>query len=788
MVEKSDSELEIERLRAENASLRTELRRLADAERDRAGMALCINESLAMLIRDMDFRHALEVIMEGWSVALGAQWCHLGRFEGDYYSIVHYYSAPGEHPILEKGVLYPRLRKAFDEKYISKDVDDYQAFPDCKSSPYAQGLIKLSPHPDSAKAVSSSYSHLIRLNGEVWGMLGLKFRERHVLTEHEERFFRTAAKSIELALQRHNYKETLEREHAEAQAAEADRLDKERRVKESLELFVSSPDIPQALQRIMSSWCEALCAQWCFLGRIEGDDYEIVQSQMARGKVEILPCKTRIAGVGRTVAGWFEGAGPDAEVVRGGKNQEVREAFAAVSSNGDVARSVSACYSHAIRFDGKLWGTLVFLYDEPHTMTRNEELFFKELAKGVQLALIRDSYRRGLERERDRALEAERSKSLFFSSVSHDIRTPLNAIIGFSEMLSQGVTDPVEHDRYVQTIHTSGRMLVRLVNDVLDFSKMESGRLELINEPTDIPALVREIAASFDVPGLRKSLVFRTEIAEMPRVDVDPQRIRQLLHNLLSNAFKYTDSGSVTLRTVWKDGVLDLSVADTGRGISRKDIDRILQPFVQVADKNHRDGTGLGLSICQRLVKRMGGELTVESELGKGSVFTIRLSGVKLADKDSAAPVAAKPEPPAVPKVSVKAAGSPAPSHVLIVDDSPVNLAVLRAMLKRNGVARVVSAENGKKALEVLESDPGVDAVLTDLWMPELDGEGLVRAIRADARFAHLPVYLITADVEALKTLASAGFTDLLLKPITSEGVRKLLKPEASLDGQHQSQ
>ena len=375
--------------------------------------------------------------------------------------------------------------------------------------------------------------------------------------------------------------------------------------------------------------------------------------------------------------------------------------------------------------------------------------------------------RRRIAAERDRALAAEKAKSLFFSSVSHDIRTPLNALIGFSELLEQGVDDKAELGRYVATIRSSGRMLARLVNDILDLSKLESGKLEILKEPTDAAALAREVAAAFDVTRANKALAFTEDIAPMPRVQVDPQRLRQILHNLLSNAFKYTSEGGVALRTAWRDGTFTLAVEDTGKGISQEDIARILQPFEQVVDRNHRDGTGLGLSICQRLAALMGGELTIASEVGRGSTFTVTLRHVEVAEEDAAAGApASDARPPSAP------AAAP---HVLVVDDSSVNRLVLKSMLARCGVSRPLLAKNGKAALELLRKDPSVDLVLTDFWMPEMDGEALVAAIRADAARRHLPVYLITADVETVAQHRERGFTGVLLKPVTLAAVKELL-------------
>lgn len=373
--------------------------------------------------------------------------------------------------------------------------------------------------------------------------------------------------------------------------------------------------------------------------------------------------------------------------------------------------------------------------------------------------LLARTYEAELEAER----AANRAKSLFFSSVSHDIRTPLNAIVGFSELLERGGHGEADGARYVSSIRSSAKVLARLVDDILDLSKMESGKLEIIEEPTDVPALAREVIAACEVSVARKPIALRAEIGPMPRVEVDPQRIRQLLFNLLSNACKYTDRGTVTVRVRWDGGgTLSLAVEDTGKGISRADIDRILQPFVQLADRNHRDGTGLGLPICQRLASLMGGELAVESEVGRGSTFTVTLPNVRIA-----APPAAPGAPAAATGTAPAGRPARAPGRILVVDDSPVNRAVLKAMLEKCGAADIAMARNGLEALEVLRTGPAFDLVLTDLWMPGMDGFGLVAAIRAEAALAHLPVYLVTADVGARNQAGSDGFTGILLKPVT---------------------
>ena len=405
-------------------------------------------------------------------------------------------------------------------------------------------------------------------------------------------------------------------------------------------------------------------------------------------------------------------------------------------------------YSVGSLFGGCLLHVFV-IEEEEEEMHRNE--------------LLARDYEAQLETER----EANRAKSLFFSTVSHDIRTPLNAIVGFSELLEQGIPDEQERGRCISAIHSSGKVLARLVDDLLDLSKMESGKLDIIEEPTDVPELAREVIAACEVARANKSLALEVAIDKMPWVNVDPHRVRQLLFNLLSNAYKYTVRGTITVGVRWREGTLTLSVADTGKGIAKQDIERILQPFVQVADKNHRDGTGLGLAICQRLAALMDGELAVESELGVGSTFTITLRNVRTAE-----PPAAVAGPSGAPERSGRPMGST--SRVLVVDDSSVNRAVLKAMLAKCGVTAVVTAANGQEALAALKKDPDMDLVFSDLWMPEMDGRELVRAIRAEDKLSHLSVYLVTADVEARAQAESDGFTGVLLKPITLDKLKAL--------------
>ncbi|MBR1835865.1 MAG: response regulator, partial [Kiritimatiellae bacterium] len=397
-----------------------------------------------------------------------------------------------------------------------------------------------------------------------------------------------------------------------------------------------------------------------------------------------------------------------------------------------------------------------------------------------------------LRRERDATLAAEKAKSMFFSMASHDIRTPLNSIVGFSEILVAGGCGEKERAECAENILFSARTLLALVNDVLDLSKLDADKMTVSPVPCDFGVMLSRVAGSFRIQTGAKGISVSAEAGPMPRLMIDEDRVRQILVNLAGNAVKFTEKGGVSLRADFEpdaggaSGTLRFSVSDTGIGIAPEDQARILEPFVQVGPAGI-GGTGLGLTICRRLLERMGGGLSVESEPGKGSRFTATMRGVAVAP---AAPVAAPaPAPaPAAPAPADPAAPAAPPEpasgrirSVLVVDDVPVNLLVEKAMLRKAGVERVETAASAAAALDALRGggEP-FDVVLTDLWMPEMDGYGLCAEIRADPALAAQRVCAVTADVEARKTVLSRGFDAVLLKPVTTEVLAAFLGAESA--------
>ena len=371
-----------------------------------------------------------------------------------------------------------------------------------------------------------------------------------------------------------------------------------------------------------------------------------------------------------------------------------------------------------------------------------------------------------------RRSEAEKAKSFFFSTVSHDIRTPLNAIIGFSEMLKLGVDDPAERKKYLNSILVSGQTLLQLINDVLDLSKLEAGKMEILPEPTDCVSLIRDILQSFQSSVGKKAVTLRGVVKKMPLLQLDPQRIRQILFNLVGNSMKFTESGHIEVRAHYENGTFTLSVEDTGCGISQEDQQKIANPYVQVGNSASRHGgTGLGLAICKQLVFRMGGDMELASEVGRGTTITVILHDVKPVAADTFALLSMTQR---IQLAATTADGAVLPKHALLADDSSINLAVLKSMLVRFGVKKVSTVGTGKDALDKLLADPSIDIVLTDMWMPVMGGEELVRKIRRIPKLARLRVYAVTADVEVQKDCKSMGFNGVLLKPLTLEKLKTL--------------
>ncbi|MBP5672660.1 MAG: response regulator [Victivallales bacterium] len=374
-----------------------------------------------------------------------------------------------------------------------------------------------------------------------------------------------------------------------------------------------------------------------------------------------------------------------------------------------------------------------------------------------------------LEAERDSAIKAEKAKSYFFATVSHDIRTPLNSIIGFTELLCKDYGTPEMKKQYLDSIAFSGKMLMELINDILDLSKLEADKMQFNYDYHDFPELINSLIMVFKNQTDQKGLKLIANIDKMPLIRIDLQRVRQIAFNLIGNAIKFTAKGSITITASCTDnghGLKNLifSVTDTGVGIAAEDVKKLMEPYVQLRTKSSVKGTGLGLAICKQLLSKMNGNLTIASTPGEGTTFTVTMN-----DLESTNNVVKKAEKP-----TATLKGDFHNLNLLLVDDTTVNLSMLKAMCASIGIEGIKTAANGRQALDVLK-DGQVDVILTDLQMPEIDGVQLVQEVHKLPQFANLPIYAVTGDVEILKTYQQDGFTGLLLKPIDLAKLTDLL-------------
>ena len=387
---------------------------------------------------------------------------------------------------------------------------------------------------------------------------------------------------------------------------------------------------------------------------------------------------------------------------------------------------------------------------------------------------------RQLQLARDRAVAAENAKSYFFSCISHDVRTPLNAIIGYTELLKKGIADEKERDGACDAITTSGRSLLQLVSSMVDLARLESDTLVIEPVLTDLNFQAAKVLHSFDISVAGRSVRLLGDWDEnMPYLKVDPKRVWQILFHLIDNAVKFTEEGEIVLKLVFEredtqKGILTVTVSDTGSGMNDETRKRIMQPFASADEdyRKHQVGAGLGISICRHLIERMNGTLTLKSEPDCGTVFTIRIPDVAFSERTNSFPR---------PGSKIDFHGRKREElHVLIVDDVPLNISILRAMLRKNGVSDIVTSVNGKDALKKIRTSvKPFDLVLTDLWMPEMDGRVLLQELRADSRFKSLNVIAITADVDAKEECMKLGFSDVIFKPVTVAKIVNYLPPSS---------
>ncbi len=366
-----------------------------------------------------------------------------------------------------------------------------------------------------------------------------------------------------------------------------------------------------------------------------------------------------------------------------------------------------------------------------------------------------------LAKSETRALAATEAKSLFLANMSHELRTPLNAIIGYSEMLEEEVAETHEKQfaADLQKIHAAAKHQLSLINDILDLSKIEAGKMSLFLETFDVGRLLQEVTTTVQPLVLKNANRLEMDSpSDLGNMRADSTKLRQVLFNLLSNATKFTENGTIRLVVRNHDPQITFTVSDTGIGMTPQQLGQLFQAFTQAEASTTRKygGTGLGLAISKKFCQMMGGDLSAESELGKGSTFTVRLPVNVQESKTFSVPTQ-----PLAPLASSQF--RPAHSAILVIDDEPAARDLVTRVLTKEGY-RVQTAGSGPEGLALARQlQPA--AITLDVMMPGMDGWAVLTLLKADALTADIPVIMLTVVDD--KNLGFAlGAADYLIKPI----------------------
>lgn len=431
-----------------------------------------------------------------------------------------------------------------------------------------------------------------------------------------------------------------------------------------------------------------------------------------------------------------------------------------------------------------IWSRLVFR--RMKNFTKETPVFIymvEDINEEMTRLLEQENIIAAIEEKNKRLVDINKAKTLFISNMSHEIRTPINAVLGLDEMILRTSQDE-KILSYARDIKNAGKMLLSIINDILDYSKIESGKMQIVPTEYNVAEMISNISAMIMVKAKEKELPVHVHVSKsIPSVLLgDELRIRQIIVNLLTNAVKYTEHGSISFSVEYEEHekqeiALKVSVKDTGIGIKEEDMKNLFEEYARLDEKrNHNiEGTGLGMGIVVRLLEQMNSKLEVESVYGEGSTFSFILiqrvvdetpignfNTVENKEKDT------KNEQNVL-KISK--------ARILVVDDNRINLMVVEGLLKRTE-AKVQCASSGQECLNWLKHNP-VDLVLLDHLMPEMNGLETLKKIREmGAQFEKLPVVVLTANVVsgAKEQYMNAGFSDYLEKPVSAKLLEDMLR------------
>lgn len=434
--------------------------------------------------------------------------------------------------------------------------------------------------------------------------------------------------------------------------------------------------------------------------------------------------------------------------------------FPRARADGDLG--VRAAFAFPVLTRGAVAAVLEFFAGAP---ADPDPLLLSAMEQiGIQLgqAFERKRVEAELHQAKQAAETANRAKSEFLSRMSHELRTPLNAILGFAQLLDMGAPTPRQRQQVAQILKGGG-LLLGLINEVLDLARIEAGQVALAPAPVRVRQLVAEVLDLIRPLAARRAIRLLTAPDDLPELHVlaDDQRLKQVLLNLVSNAVKYNrDQGSVTVRAeATPHGRVRLLVSDTGPGLAPAQQARLFNPFDRLgAEQTEIEGTGLGLVVSKRLTEAMGGTLEAASTPGQGATFTVELPG-------AAASVGPAPVGPGEPRGP--AADGAAGLTVLYIEDNLHNLALVEGILAYRPRVRLLSALQGAQGLDLARTNrPGL--ILLDVQLPDMQGDEVLRRLRADPDLCRVPVIVLSADAtpQQIERLGAAGARDYLTKPI----------------------